>query len=319
MHFTIADVRAGSGGLGAASGAALACVAWMAVVSFLMCSCCETLGAMLGLPTSVVGITFSAIGTSLPNLIASMVAAHQNLGNMARRRVRAHRRVRARRASSSSSSRAESRGCRLALVLRAVVGVWCHGGRRGDRGSRFASHPVGATTPHTEAAAPRLLTREHELNNSAGWCQHTAHACTELFPMTQRGGATTANTLRDGAAVHRDDDDDGRGDGCDREPRAAFGGAQAISNAFGSNTFNIFVGLGLPWAAYVATAGGGSYHALPDEGIVDSVAILIGTLVFFVGLLFANDFVLYPRHGYLFVAMYAAYLVYAVGKVYLVD
>ena len=104
MHFTIADVRAGSGGLGAAGGAALACVAWMAVVSFLMCSCCETLGAMLGLPTSVVGITFSAIGTSLPNLIASMVAAHQNLGNMARRRVRAHRRVRARRASSSSSS-----------------------------------------------------------------------------------------------------------------------------------------------------------------------------------------------------------------------
>jgi sodium/potassium/calcium exchanger 4 len=97
------------------------------------------------------------------------------------------------------------------------------------------------------------------------------------------------------------------------------GGAQAISNAFGSNTFNIFVGLGLPWAAYVATAGGGSYHALPDEGIVDSVAILIGTLVFFVGLLFANDFVLYPRHGYLFIAMYAAYLVYAVGKVYLVD
>jgi hypothetical protein len=52
----------------------------MAVLSLGMCACCERLGELLGLPPSVVGITFSAVGTSLPNLIASMVAANQARG-----------------------------------------------------------------------------------------------------------------------------------------------------------------------------------------------------------------------------------------------
>ena len=160
--------------LGVAYGASAACVAWMAALSFVMCSCCETLGELLGLPTSVVGITFSAVGTSLPNLIASMVAANQGLGNM------------------------------------------------------------------------------------------------------------------------------------------------AVSNAFGSNTFNICMGLGLPWALYVASLGEGQvYHSLPDAGIVDSVLILIGSLIFFLGLLVSTGFVLYRWHGYLFICMYVAYLCYAIGKVYL--
>ena len=95
-------------------------------------------------------------------------------------------------------------------------------------------------------------------------------------------------------------------------------GNMAVSNAFGSNTFNICVGLGLPWALFVATANHGApYHTLPAEGIVDSVLILIGALVFFFALLVSTGFVLYRWHGFLFIALYVAYLVYAIGKVYL--
>jgi len=33
-------------------------------------------------------------------------------------------------------------------------------------------------------------------------------------------------------------------------------GNMAISNVFGSNTFNILIGLGLPWLLFTATNGG---------------------------------------------------------------
>jgi Ca2+/Na+ antiporter len=53
----------------------------------------------------------------------------------------------------------------------------------------------------------------------------------------------------------------------------------AVSNAMGSNTFNILIGLGLPWTLYVSTLPEGEeYHLLPAEGIVDSVVLLIATL-----------------------------------------
>ncbi|KAH8087719.1 calcium ion antiporter [Aureococcus anophagefferens] len=84
LHGTIVDVRLQTERLGEhAAAACVACVVWLAVLSLFMCSFCETLGAMLGLPDAVVGITFSAVGTSLPNLVASMVVARKGLGNMA--------------------------------------------------------------------------------------------------------------------------------------------------------------------------------------------------------------------------------------------
>ena len=84
LHWTIVDVRLQTERLGEhAAAACVACVVWLAVLSLFMCSFCETLGAMLGLPDAVVGITFSAVGTSLPNLVASMVVARKGLGNMA--------------------------------------------------------------------------------------------------------------------------------------------------------------------------------------------------------------------------------------------
>ena len=76
LHATITDVRTDPGlAKDQAPAACLECVAWLVVLSLAMVWCCEALGALLGLPDSVVGLTLSAVGTSLPNLFASISVA----------------------------------------------------------------------------------------------------------------------------------------------------------------------------------------------------------------------------------------------------
>ena len=150
--------------------ACLECVAWLVVLSLAMVWCCETLGELLGLPDSVVGLTLSAVGTSLPNLFASISVARRGLGNM------------------------------------------------------------------------------------------------------------------------------------------------AISNALGSNSFNIYIGLGLPWLIYTAVIG--PYHSLPADDIVGPVLVLVFTLLGFLVLLACTGFRLRRGHGVVFLALYLAFLVWAVAKEY---
>jgi Ca2+/Na+ antiporter len=95
-------------------------------------------------------------------------------------------------------------------------------------------------------------------------------------------------------------------------------GNQAVSNAFGSNTFNIMVGLGLPWLLYTSFGTGFEpYHGLPAEGILESIIILGFVLLVFIVLMFQTGFVLYKWHGNLFIGMYISYLALAIGQVYL--
>lgn len=95
-------------------------------------------------------------------------------------------------------------------------------------------------------------------------------------------------------------------------------GNQAVSNAFGSNTFNIMVGLGLPWVLYTSFGTRFEpYHGLRNDGIVESIVILALVLLLFIGLMFHTGFVLYKWHGILFIGLYAAYLALAIGQVYL--
>ena len=55
-------------------------------------------------------------------------------------------------------------------------------------------------------------------------------------------------------------------------------GNMAVSNAFGSNTFNIMIGLGMPWVLYTSFGTHFKpYHGLRNEGIVESV-IIMGTV-----------------------------------------
>lgn len=58
-------------------------VVWLAILSFTMIECCDALGLWIGANPLVMGLTLSAVGTSFPNLYASMLVARQGQGNMA--------------------------------------------------------------------------------------------------------------------------------------------------------------------------------------------------------------------------------------------
>eukprot|EP00546_Thalassionema_frauenfeldii_P004224 CAMPEP_0178909066 /NCGR_PEP_ID=MMETSP0786-20121207/8282_1 /TAXON_ID=186022 /ORGANISM="Thalassionema frauenfeldii, Strain CCMP 1798" /LENGTH=431 /DNA_ID=CAMNT_0020581059 /DNA_START=32 /DNA_END=1327 /DNA_ORIENTATION=- len=95
-------------------------------------------------------------------------------------------------------------------------------------------------------------------------------------------------------------------------------GNQAVSNAFGSNTFNIMVGLGLPWMLYTSFGTGFKpYHGLPAEGILESILILAVVLLVFVVLMIFTGCVVYKWHGNLFLILYCCYIAFAIGQVYL--
>jgi Ca2+/Na+ antiporter len=77
-----------------------------------------------------------------------------------------------------------------------------------------------------------------------------------------------------------------------------------VSNPFGSNTFNLMVGLGLPWLQYISSNGFEPYHGLRNESIVESILILAGVLAVFVVLMIQTNFVILKKHGLLFSGMY---------------
>ena len=88
----------------------------------------------------------------------------------------------------------------------------------------------------------------------------------------------------------------------------------AVSNALGSNSFNIYIGLGLPWLIYTAVIG--PYHSLPADDIVGPVLVLVVALLGFLVLLACTGFRLHRAHGTVFLALYLAFLVWAVAKEY---
>lgn len=92
----------------------------------------------------------------------------------------------------------------------------------------------------------------------------------------------------------------------------------AVSNAFGSNTFNIMIGLGLPWLLYTSFGTNFEpYHGLRDEGITESVLILGSVLMVFIVAVLQSGFVLYRWHGVVFIVLYVTYIAYEVARVYM--
>jgi len=58
-------------------------IAWIAVYSYLMVTWAQVIGAAIGLPDIIMGLTFLAAGTSVPDLLSSVIVARQGLGDMA--------------------------------------------------------------------------------------------------------------------------------------------------------------------------------------------------------------------------------------------
>jgi len=95
-------------------------------------------------------------------------------------------------------------------------------------------------------------------------------------------------------------------------------GNMAVSNAFGSNSFNLMVGLGLPWLLYTSFGNDFKpYHGLRDEGISEMVITLAIVLALFLLLTIPSGFVVKKWHGILYIFVYMAYILNAILQVYL--
>jgi K+-dependent Na+/Ca+ exchanger-like protein len=94
-------------------------------------------------------------------------------------------------------------------------------------------------------------------------------------------------------------------------------GGKAVSNIFGSNTFNICIGLGFPWVLYIIVSMRfHPYTDLDDVGVVESMVALLATLLIFLILVALKDFVLVEGHAILFVSLYVLYVIYTICQDY---
>lgn len=83
--YSVPDVRMPPGEVGEKKypQAILMCFIWLVAWSYIMAECLDKLGTLVGISELVMGMTVSAVGTSFPNVFASMIVAKQGLGNMA--------------------------------------------------------------------------------------------------------------------------------------------------------------------------------------------------------------------------------------------
>jgi len=58
-------------------------ICWIGVYSYFMVMWCQNVGDTLGIPQVVMGLTFLAAGTSVPDLLSSVIVAKQGHGDMA--------------------------------------------------------------------------------------------------------------------------------------------------------------------------------------------------------------------------------------------
>ena len=58
-------------------------ICWIGVYSFFMVAWAEIIGNTLTIPTVVMGVTFLAAGTSVPDLLSSVIVARMGEGDMA--------------------------------------------------------------------------------------------------------------------------------------------------------------------------------------------------------------------------------------------
>lgn len=80
----------------------------------------------------------------------------------------------------------------------------------------------------------------------------------------------------------------------------------AINNAIGSNTFDILIGLGLPFLLYMLIKGEG--FKLDSDNLVFSVSILLGSAVLLLFYFLISKWKLYRWFGIILVGLYIVYL-----------
>jgi len=87
-------------------------------------------------------------------------------------------------------------------------------------------------------------------------------------------------------------------------------GGMAISNALGSNIFDIFIGLGLPWLLYILIYG--SNIPVVTENLNSSILLLFATVIAILFLLIIRRWKIGKYSGLFLITLYIAYVVWAI-------
>lgn len=88
-------------------------------------------------------------------------------------------------------------------------------------------------------------------------------------------------------------------------------GDMAVSNAVGSNIFDILFGLGVPWLLYLLISGN-EFYTVENENLMASVILLFATVVTLLLLLVARKWKLGKFIGYILISLYIVYIGYTV-------
>ncbi|KAK9730660.1 Sodium/calcium exchanger protein [Popillia japonica] len=88
-------------------------------------------------------------------------------------------------------------------------------------------------------------------------------------------------------------------------------GDMAVSNAVGSNVFDILVCLGLPWFIQTAIIKPGSHVNVISKGLTYSTLSLLSTVVFLVGATHMNGWKLDRRYGIILMIWYLIFISFA--------
>jgi Ca2+/Na+ antiporter len=95
-------------------------------------------------------------------------------------------------------------------------------------------------------------------------------------------------------------------------------GDMAVANAVGSNVFDIWLGLGLPWLIILPSQSNGRIH-IDTAQLLPSVGILFGVLIIYYFSLYWNKWRLTRRTGATFLLVYILFAAYCVFFVWLQD
>eukprot|EP00958_Prasinococcus_capsulatus_P010270 scaffold998_cov411-Prasinococcus_capsulatus_cf.AAC.15 len=97
-------------------------------------------------------------------------------------------------------------------------------------------------------------------------------------------------------------------------------GDMAVANAVGSNVFDIWLGLGLPWAVVIPIVYPRELSIkVPTRDLFVNVIILFGVLFLVLALIVLNGWKLNARLGLVFSFVYLLYIVYNVVLVWILD
>lgn len=100
-------------------------------------------------------------------------------------------------------------------------------------------------------------------------------------------------------------------------------GDMAVSNAVGSNVFDICIGLGLPWFIKLVIEANETcnyiYVYQASKDVIPSIVILLSIIIIVFAIFLTGKWILYPWSGYLLFFAYFLFIVYQLLNTYIIN